>query len=107
MIEETFIEQLLNNTRECLMHFPDKETAEGFIDELHQNLYSMIERAGGTGRIKGIGVGATRGNCGNGDQHPEVYNHDGEYEEGRHLKFFLAKNVKSLEKQNDGKKFGG
>lgn len=35
---------------------------EGFIDELHQNLHSMIERAGGTGRIKGIGVGAPNGN---------------------------------------------
>jgi len=40
MIEETFIEQLLNNTRECLMHFPDKETAEDFIDELFQFLFT-------------------------------------------------------------------
>ncbi len=38
--EETFIEQLLNNTRECLMHFPDKETAEDFIDELFQFLFT-------------------------------------------------------------------
>lgn len=35
---------------------------EGFIDELHENLHAMIERAGGTGRIKGIGVGAPNGN---------------------------------------------
>lgn len=35
---------------------------EGFLDELHQNLYLMIERAGGTGRIRGIGVGAPNGN---------------------------------------------
>ncbi len=40
MTEETFIEQLLNNTRECLMHFPDKETAEDFIDELFQFLFT-------------------------------------------------------------------
>ena len=35
---------------------------EGFIDELYDNLHPMIERAGGTGRIKGIGVGAPNGN---------------------------------------------
>lgn len=35
---------------------------EGFIDELHENLSAMIERAGGSGRIKGIGVGAPNGN---------------------------------------------
>ena len=35
---------------------------EGFIDELYDNLQPMIERAGGTGRIKGIGVGAPNGN---------------------------------------------
>lgn len=35
---------------------------EGFIDELYQNLYPMIENAGGSGRIKGIGVGAPNGN---------------------------------------------
>jgi len=40
MTEETFIEQLLNKTRECLMHFPDKETAEDFIDELFQFLFT-------------------------------------------------------------------
>ena len=38
------------------------EEVEGFIDELYDNLHSMIERAGGTGRIKGIGVGAPNGN---------------------------------------------
>jgi len=35
---------------------------EGFIDELHEALFHMIEKAGGTGRIKGIGVGAPNGN---------------------------------------------
>lgn len=35
---------------------------EGFIDELHGVLYEMIERVGGPGRIKGIGVGAPNGN---------------------------------------------
>lgn len=35
---------------------------EGFIDELHKNLSPLIERAGGIGRIKGIGMGAPNGN---------------------------------------------
>ncbi|HUQ65799.1 MAG TPA: ROK family protein [Flavitalea sp.] len=35
---------------------------EGFIDELHQALFELIESAGGPGRIKGIGVGAPNGN---------------------------------------------
>lgn len=35
---------------------------EGFIDELHDSLYPLIERAGGPGRIKGIGLGAPNGN---------------------------------------------
>ena len=35
---------------------------EGFIDELHEALFDMIERAGGPGRIRGIGVGAPNGN---------------------------------------------
>jgi glucokinase len=35
---------------------------EGFIDELHGVLSDMIDRAGGPGRIKGIGVGAPNGN---------------------------------------------
>lgn len=35
---------------------------EGFIDELFQHLSPMIENAGGSGRIKGIGVGAPNGN---------------------------------------------
>src|SRR5918993_5579897 len=35
---------------------------EGFIDELHHNLYPLIEKAGGPGRIKGIGLGAPNGN---------------------------------------------
>ncbi|MES1218536.1 MAG: ROK family protein [Bacteroidota bacterium] len=35
---------------------------EGFIDELYNNLHPLIEKAGGPGRIKGIGVGAPNGN---------------------------------------------
>ncbi|MGC4039064.1 MAG: ROK family protein [Chitinophagaceae bacterium] len=33
-----------------------------FIDELHSALGELIEKAGGTGRIKGIGLGAPNGN---------------------------------------------
>src|SRR5258705_1345998 len=33
-----------------------------FIDELHDALYELIHRAGGIGRMKGIGVGAPNGN---------------------------------------------
>jgi glucokinase len=35
---------------------------EGFIDELHGHLVELIEKAGGIGRIRGIGVGAPNGN---------------------------------------------
>lgn len=35
---------------------------EGFIDELFDALYPLIERAGGPGRIKGIGLGVPNGN---------------------------------------------
>ncbi|MEI7472696.1 MAG: ROK family protein, partial [Chitinophagaceae bacterium] len=37
-------------------------TTESFIDELYTELSDMIERSGGSGRIKGIGVGAPNGN---------------------------------------------
>src|SRR5450432_845233 len=37
-------------------------TVESFIDELHDALYVLIQKAGGAGRIKGIGVGAPNGN---------------------------------------------
>jgi glucokinase len=37
-------------------------TVESFIDELYDALSELIEKAGGTGRIKGIGVGAPNGN---------------------------------------------
>jgi glucokinase len=37
-------------------------TVESFINELYEELSALIERAGGTGRIKGIGVGAPNGN---------------------------------------------
>ncbi len=33
-----------------------------FINELHKNLSVLIEQAGGTGRMKGVGVGAPNGN---------------------------------------------
>lgn len=35
---------------------------ETFIDDLHDNLYPIINKAGGIGRMKGIGVGAPNGN---------------------------------------------
>jgi glucokinase len=38
------------------------EEVESFIDELHTNLYSLIQKAGGPGRIIGIGLGAPNGN---------------------------------------------
>ena len=37
-------------------------TVESFIDHLHQSLTPLIDKAGGIGRIKGIGVGAPNGN---------------------------------------------
>ena len=37
-------------------------TVETFIDELHDALYTMIQKTGGPGRIKGIGMGAPNGN---------------------------------------------
>lgn len=41
-------------------------TVDTFIEELHENLLSLIETAGGIGRIKAIGVGAPNGNYYNG-----------------------------------------
>ncbi len=38
------------------------EYIEDFISELHANLEPLIEKAGGIGRMKGIGVGAPNGN---------------------------------------------
>lgn len=38
------------------------DEVETYIDDLHANLYPLIEKAGGIGRIKGIGVGAPNGN---------------------------------------------
>ena len=35
---------------------------ETFIDELHENLSSLIQNVGGPGSIRGIGVGAPNGN---------------------------------------------
>src|ERR1700751_5964706 len=35
---------------------------ETFIDELYKKVGELIEKAGGTGRMKGIGVGAPNGN---------------------------------------------
>ena len=37
-------------------------TVESFIEELGQEVSLLIDRAGGTGRIKGVGVGAPNGN---------------------------------------------
>ncbi len=37
-------------------------TVESFIEELHEALNVLIQKAGGPGRIKGIGVGAPNGN---------------------------------------------
>lgn len=37
-------------------------TVETFIDELYEELHELIEKAGGIGRMKGIGVGAPNGN---------------------------------------------
>lgn len=38
------------------------KTIEPFINELYENLKPLIDKAGGVGRIKGIGVGAPNGN---------------------------------------------
>ncbi len=35
---------------------------EGFIDSLYENLVVLIDKAGGSGRMRGIGVGAPNGN---------------------------------------------
>ena len=35
---------------------------DGFIDDLYDNLYPLIQKAGGPGRMKGIGCGAPNGN---------------------------------------------
>src|ERR1700730_10410624 len=37
-------------------------SVELFIDELHKNLLVLIDKAGGSGRMRGIGVGAPNGN---------------------------------------------
>jgi glucokinase len=37
-------------------------TVESFIEELHEALYVLIQKAGGPGRMKGIGIGAPNGN---------------------------------------------
>jgi glucokinase len=39
-----------------------QKLVEGFIDELHKHLFTLIEKAGGSGRMRGIGVGAPNGN---------------------------------------------
>ncbi len=35
---------------------------ESFIDDLHVHLHALIDKAGGSGRIRGMGVGAPNGN---------------------------------------------
>jgi glucokinase len=37
-------------------------TVESFINDLYDNLYPLIEKSGGIGRMKGIGAGAPNGN---------------------------------------------
>ncbi len=38
------------------------KTIDTFIDELHEQLSALIEKAGGIGRMRGIGMGAPNGN---------------------------------------------
>ena len=38
------------------------DDVNAFIDEVHKTLLPIIEKAGGIGRVKGIGVGAPNGN---------------------------------------------
>src|ERR1700710_1892457 len=38
------------------------DEVESFIDALHEKMHALIDRAGGSGRIRGIGVGAPNGN---------------------------------------------
>ncbi|MFN5326851.1 MAG: ROK family protein [Bacteroidota bacterium] len=38
------------------------KTIETFIDELHEQLSTLIDKAGGIGRMRGIGMGAPNGN---------------------------------------------
>ncbi|HEX2628619.1 MAG TPA: ROK family protein [Chitinophagaceae bacterium] len=44
------------------MSTKDHKEVNSFIDELHESLTPIIEKAGGIGRMKGIGVGAPNGN---------------------------------------------
>jgi glucokinase len=39
-----------------------RETVHGFISDLHEHLWPMIEKAGGTDQFAGIGIGAPNGN---------------------------------------------
>ncbi|MFM8255276.1 MAG: ROK family protein [Bacteroidota bacterium] len=39
-----------------------QETVQGFISDLHEHLWPMIEKAGGTDQFAGIGIGAPNGN---------------------------------------------
>ncbi|MFM7646448.1 MAG: ROK family protein [Sphingomonadales bacterium] len=39
-----------------------RDTVQGFIEELYQHLYPMIEQAGGNDQFSGIGIGAPNGN---------------------------------------------
>ena len=44
------------------LHKKHPKIVKTFIDELHKHLSELIEKAGGIGRMKGIGVGAPNGN---------------------------------------------
>ena len=43
MTEQHFIQQLFLRNRKCFSHFPDKETAENFIDDLFSLLFASYE----------------------------------------------------------------
>src|SRR5678809_1141006 len=61
------------------------KTVDTFIDELHEVVSEVIEKAGGTGRMKGIGVGAPNGNYYTGTIESVSYTHLRAHETGRKL----------------------
>ncbi|MFN8305397.1 MAG: ROK family protein [Ferruginibacter sp.] len=57
---------IVNDTGDILMQdrIPSNEhdVVEDFIEDLHEKLMPMIEKAGGSGQFSGIGIGAPNGN---------------------------------------------